>query len=114
MNFFDKENISEVRLRSFFKLIQEDTVISSEGSYQFEILNVGDDTATLEDVSGNTWTMLPGFQFEFNRLIFVGHPGIIRDDIIKVTFEGVGVDPKIQVKFDRFVKKGDTQTYPGQ
>lgn len=114
MNFFDKENIVNVRLRAFYKQLSEDSEIKSEGAFQISFLNIGDDNATLEDVDGNKWFLATGLPFELNAHILPGHPGITRDDIIKVTFEGVGENPLVQVRFDRFVKKGDDISYPGQ
>lgn len=114
MDFFDKANIKDVRLRSFFQVFKDDGEIRSEGAYSIRILNRGLDGATLTDVSGNTWRMEGGFPFEFNGLLLEGHPGIIRDDIIKITFDNINPDQYIQVIFNRFVKKGDDSKYPGQ
>lgn len=114
MDFFDKANIKDIRLRSFFQLFEEDGEIRSEGSYSIRILNIGLDGAILQDVSGNSWRMEGGFPFEFNSLNLEGHPGIIRDDIIKITFDNVDPDQRIQVIYNRFVNKGDDINYPGQ
>lgn len=114
MDFFDKENLKDIRLRTFYKYVDEDTTILSEGSYQIEFLNIGEEEIILTDVGGNTWRLLPGFPFDFNRHILPGHPGIIRDDIIKVKFVDTGNKKQLQVKFERFVRKGDTNIYPGQ
>lgn len=114
MNFFDKENIEDVRLRAFYKVYEEDGEIYSEGSYQIEIVNTGEEEIILEDAGGNKWRILAGFPYDFNRHILPGHPGLTRDDILKITFTDTGGVKQAQVKFDRFVKKGDTKKYPGQ
>lgn len=114
MNFFDKENIRDVRLRAFYKTVTEDTTIYSEGAYQIEFVNTGEEEIRLTDGSGNQWKILAGFPFDFNRHLLPGHPGMTRDDIIKVSFIDTGNKKECQIKFDRFVKKGDTKVYPGQ
>lgn len=113
MNFFDKENIQPIRLRSFFEEITEEKDIRSEGSWSFEVVNAGNSVVTLTDVGGKKWILDPAFPYEFNTLKFPGHPGIIRDDIIHVEF-GEGDTHLLKVKYDRFVKKGDDVKYPGQ
>jgi len=113
MNYFDKENIGEIRLRSFFEEIREATTLRSEGAWSFELVNAGDSVVILTDVGNKVWELEPGFPYEFNTFKFPGHPGIVRDDIIKVEF-GEGSNPLLKFKYDRFVKKGDDVKYPGQ
>lgn len=114
MDFFDKENISKIRLRSFYQTLTTDKEIYSEGAFQVVFQNNGEDVVTLEDVDGNKWVLQAGFPFEFNAHILTGIPGIVRDDIIKVSFAGAGGVQSLQIRFDRYVNKGDTQKYPGQ
>lgn len=113
--FFTKKILNKLRNRSYFFTYTADGTISSEGAWRITITNIGNDNAVLTDSAGGKCTIIaPPLNLEsiVTHLILSGEPYAVRDDIIKLEFDGIGDNPMICVVFDRMVSKKETNNYP--
>jgi len=111
MNFFSISGyLSKKRNRTFLQSFTTAGTILSEGAWQIEIVNSGDEDITLniEGITTVISSTLP--QPYLRRVILPGEPYLKRDDIIPFTFAGGGVSPLMEVYYHKIVNRRDQLT----